>query len=247
MAVVGRFIERGKPWFAAACDLVFPPMCMLCGAPHQTARPAHFCEACRGRLCRDQRTRCERCCSTLPEHSSCLRCASAPTVPFAAAACLGSYERELRDAILRSKHAAEIPLAAALGEQLYDHAGDLMGIWRVDRVVAMPMHWTRRLIRGVNGPQIVAERIARRLGVGEVSLLVRGRNTPPQASLPPSTRQANVRGAFRVRRPKKVLGARILLVDDVMTTGATCREAATTLLKAGAAAVFVAVLARADA
>lgn len=247
MPVIARFIRGSKPWFAAACDLVFPPICMLCRTPHETAGPAQFCEACRDRLCRDQRMRCERCCSTLPEHSSCVRCASAPALPFAAAACLGAYERELRDAILRSKHAAEIPLAAALGEQLCDRAGELMGAWRVDRVVAMPMHWTRRLIRGINGPQIVAERVARRLGVGEVSVLVRGRNTPPQASLPPSTRPANVRGAFRVRRPKMVRGARLLLVDDVMTTGATCREAATTLLKGGAAAVFVAVLARADA
>jgi ComF family protein len=246
MPVAARFIQRSKPFLAAACDLVFPPMCMLCGLPFEDVCRVRFCHACRERLFRDKRLRCARCCSVIPEHSSCLRCASTPAWPFAAAVCLGAYERELRDAILRSKNSAEIPLAAALGEELCDLAGETLRAWKIDHVAAMPMHWMRRFVRGVNSPQIIAERIARRLGVAENTLLVRGRNTPPQASLPPSTRPANVRGAFKVRRPKKVDRARILLVDDVMTTGATCREAATTLLKSGAAAVFVAVLGRAD-
>jgi predicted amidophosphoribosyltransferase len=70
-------------------------------------------------------------------------------------------------------------------------------------------------------------------------------NTFPQAGLPLSQRFRNVEGAFRVRRPEAVKGARVLLVDDVLTTGATCSEAAKVLKEAGAAAVAVAVVARA--
>jgi len=77
------------------------------------------------------------------------------------------------------------------------------------------------------------------------SVLVRCRNTLPQASLAPSRRFENVRGAFHVRRPGAVRGARVLLVDDVLTTGATCSEAAKMLKEAGAAMVAVAVVARA--
>ncbi len=75
-------------------------------------------------------------------------------------------------------------------------------------------------------------------------VLVRHKRTKTQAELAPSLRFANVRGAFRVRRPDAVRGARVLLVDDVLTTGATCSEAARTLKRAGAAWVAVAVVAR---
>ena len=76
-------------------------------------------------------------------------------------------------------------------------------------------------------------------------VLVRCRNTKLQSSLPRSKRFLNMRGAFRVRRPDLVVGARVLLVDDTLTTGATCSEAAKMLKRAGAAMVAVAVVARA--
>jgi predicted amidophosphoribosyltransferase len=101
--------------------------------------------------------------------------------------------------------------------------------------------------RGGNSPDVVAQRLAAELGVPtRPTLLARRRRTAPQASLPPSRRKGNVRGAFRAARHADLPGARLLLVDDIMTTGATVNEAAKTLSKAGAAAVAVAVLARAE-
>jgi ComF family protein len=103
------------------------------------------------------------------------------------------------------------------------------------------------LRQGVNNPELLAERLGRRLGVPVINRsLVRRRHTPTQAGLSPRERHLNVRGAFAVRRPRRVVGRRILLVDDVMTTGATCNEATRCLLEAGAADVSVATLARAS-
>ena len=232
----------------AARELLFPPCCAGCGRADDDLPGGWLCLACRERLAADLRARCSRCARLAPEVAAdCVDCAAGGKRGFAAVVCLGSYERELRDAVLRTKRAAEFPLAFALANLLLDRQIETMAAWRVDRVVAMPMHWMRRFVRGANGPDLIAQQLSRRLGAADVSRsLVRRRNTPPQASLPPSARHANVRGAFRVRRPSSVAGSRVLLVDDVMTTGSTCREAASTLRAAGATEVFVAVVARAD-
>ena len=113
-------------------------------------------------------------------------------------------------------------------------------------VAPVPMHWVRRLGRGWNHSSGLARRVARRLKLPMDDELVRTRNTPPQVGLPASQRAGNVRGAFAVPRPKEVAGANVLLVDDVMTTGATANEAARTLRRAGAERVIVAVVARAE-
>jgi len=110
----------------------------------------------------------------------------------------------------------------------------------------VPMYWKRRLVRGTNSPEIIARSVAAGLGVkARGRLLVRCRNTLPQADLSPRHRFSNVKGAFRVRKHRDLDGARVLLVDDILTTGATCSEAARALKKAGAAVVAAAVVARA--
>jgi ComF family protein len=115
-----------------------------------------------------------------------------------------------------------------------------------DLVVPVPMHWARRFQRGVNSPELMARELARFLGV-EVGLraLARRRRTAPQADLSPRQRFRNVRDAFRVRASYDIQGRSVLLVDDILTTGATSSEAARMLKEAGAARVVVAVLARA--
>jgi ComF family protein len=115
-----------------------------------------------------------------------------------------------------------------------------------DVVIPVPMHWTRRVRRGTNGPETVAEYLARKLRVPFTTrLLLRSRRTQRQADLPPGNRFRNVRRAFRLDESYHLEGVCVLLVDDVLTTGATCGEAARVLLEAGAAQVAVAVVARA--
>ncbi len=136
-------------------------------------------------------------------------------------------------------------MAAALGRLLSARRHDELAALAADVVVAMPMHWWRRLIRGTNNPDILAAFVAESLGlpIGRHALR-RRRNALVQTGLHQRERTANVRGAFAAGPADGIRGRRVLLVDDVLTTGATCSEAARTLQQAGAASVAVAVVAR---
>jgi ComF family protein len=145
------------------------------------------------------------------------------------------------------KHRRGEPLAAALTELLVRRRGQDLEDFRPDVVVPVPMHWWRRLGRGFNSPDVLAERLARVLRVPlALGLLVRRRNTVPQMRLAPKMRFQNLRGALQLRAGEAIAGRRVLLVDDILTTGATCSEAARVLKQAGAVWVGVAVLARAE-
>jgi ComF family protein len=134
-----------------------------------------------------------------------------------------------------------------MAELLWGSAKERLADFAPDVVAVVPMHWRRRLFRGVNSPELVAERLAAGLSCSlAVGMLRRTRNTPPQADMPPAQRFTNMRGAFRTRRGHRLQGASVLLVDDILTTGATCSEAAKVLRGLGAADVVVAVLARAE-
>lgn len=110
----------------------------------------------------------------------------------------------------------------------------------------VPMHWRRRFAKGKNSPELPAQCVAKSVGSpARRGVLIRHHDTPSQKGLTVSRRFENMRGAFRVRRPALIKDARVLLIDDVLTTGATCSEAAKTLKQAGAAMVAVAVIARA--
>jgi ComF family protein len=238
---------RAGQWLGAGLNLVFPPECASCRAPIAAAGEALLCIACRDALV-DAPPGCRRCGASAAsdESGSCPRCRDSRFY-FESVVRLGAYDKALRSAVLRVKDHRHRGLAMALGDLLGTCRGAALASWKPDAVLAVPMHWTRRMRRGVNSPQVIAERLAARLGIPVAShLLVRHRRTAPQASLPPGKRRANVRGAFRARPHRDLAGARLLLVDDVMTTGATLNEAARTLSRAGAAWLGVAVLARAD-
>lgn len=145
------------------------------------------------------------------------------------------------------KHAAEEPLSAAIAELAGERLGMSIAAWRPDLVLPVPMHWFRRWRTGTNSAAIVAERLAARLHARlALRLVSRRRHTRPQSGLSPPERLANVRGAFRLRRKALVSGRRVLVVDDILTTAATSNEIARLLIRAGAAEVAVAVIARAD-
>jgi ComF family protein len=160
---------------------------------------------------------------------------------------LGSYRDELRRAVLQMKRAGSEPLAVAIGGLLVHTLEAPLRELQPDVIVPIPMHWSRRFARGINGPEMLAAAMGRRLRLPVAPrALVRRRATRPQSELLPEDRANNLRGAFRLAAQRKVRGRRILLVDDVLTTGTTVNEAAKVLLGGGAAAVAVAIVARAD-
>jgi ComF family protein len=164
---------------------------------------------------------------------------------FREARALGSYEGFLRSAVLKCKHAAGESLAGALGQRLAEQVASRPFSSPPTLVAPVPMHWAKRMWRGSNGVEVMAGAVARRLGLRLArGLLVCRRFLRHQATLTPAERRKNVRDAFRASRRWKLNGQMVLLIDDVMTTGATAEEAAKALLAAGAAAVCVATVAR---
>jgi ComF family protein len=164
---------------------------------------------------------------------------------FQAALALGIYQDDLRDAVIRMKQALHEPLTLSMGCLLAETLHERLTEPRPDVIVPVPAHWSKRLLRGVNGPDLLAEALAKRVGIPAVmDLLCCRRRTQKQGTLLPSERQANVRGAFAVRSGYNLQEMHVLLVDDILTTGATASESAKMLRQAGAAHVTVAVVAR---
>jgi ComF family protein len=155
----------------------------------------------------------------------------------------GSYEGTLRKLIHLFKYDGVRPLARALGESL---ALALPRDQSFDAIVPMPLHWWKRWQRGFNQADLLAREISRRWNVPVRGVVTRQRATAPQAGLTNSQRRLNVSGAFRVKRGIRLKGLRVLLVDDVLTTGATASACARALKRAGAAHVSLLALARTD-
>jgi ComF family protein len=227
-------------------DLVYPPRCLLCGkAPPGRLR---FCPACESGLFHDPHLSCPRCAARVGPFAvsdgACPAC-RAESVPFLAAVRLGPYEGPLRDAVLLLKSNRHEGLAELLGERLGEIHAARLAAMNLDAVVPVPLHWRRRLWRGYNQSAAIARGIGSRLNLAcHTWQLWQTRATRPQKSIScPTRRRENVKGAFAASAALK--GRRVLLVDDVMTTGATAAEAARALRRAGAA-VGLAVLARAN-
>ena len=191
---------------------------------------------------------CSRCAATVGPYSDtregCLECRG-ERFRFDAAVRLGLYEGKLRRACLDFKLSRNEILGPALARLFLRERGDALRAVGADMVVAVPLHFIRRLRRGFNQAESLARTLATELNLPHRSrILKRIRKTMPQSELKRDARFGNVRDAFSARRTTDLRGATVLLVDDILTTGATCSEAARALKATGARRIVVAVLAR---
>jgi ComF family protein len=203
-----------------ALELIGPPCCEACGLPFEyDAGPGALCGAC-----------------------------TRQPPPFARARAPLLYTEASRKLILSFKHGDRTEAAAAFASWMIRAGAEL--IEDADAIVPVPLHWSRLFARRYNQAALLASAIGRRTGIEVLpDILVRHRRTPSQGHLSRKGRRRNVAGAFVVPpgRADRIAGQRVLLIDDVMTTGATAAVCARGLRRAGAVSVDVLTLARVPA
>ena len=229
-------------------DLVFPPRCPLCG--DALGEQGGLCVACWGKLVIPGEPACARCQRPLGEAfggdigaAVCAPClATPPRHDGVAAATL--YTPASRDLVLAFKHGRRVTLARLLGRQIAARLASLEGEWLV---VPVPLHRWRLWRRGFNQSALLAREIARASGrTLLVDGLVRTKATPSLGGLGRNERARALRGSIAVnpRRKAALAQANVILVDDVMTSGATSDACVRALLRSGAARVRIACFAR---
>lgn len=241
-------LVRMTSWPRSLADLALPPMCAGCDQDLDAPDDLPLCAQCRRDFTVPEGSICTRCAAPAPGASigaeGCLHCKDTP-FRFHHIAALGVYQGVLRLPILRIKHANGEPLALVAGRLLAQRIRELDWPTPPDLVAPAPMHWLRRFRRPVNPPATIAEATARGLRLPLIPDLLRAvRFVPMQTSLTPDQRRRNMRGAFAISAAFDVREAHVLVIDDVMTTGATANALARPLVKAGAKTVSIGVLAR---
>lgn len=223
-------------------DFLFPTRCYTC------RRSATFtlCEECRSRISPLPSHSCFRCSHPLGSGESgsiCRRCRKTK-LSYKRAIAAGLYEGVLRKAILLLKYRGKKRLAEPLA-QIMALKWESESLPRPDFIVPVPLHPAKLRKRGYNQSELLARRLGEKFEVTVNSAsLIRSRDTAPQNRLRKVEREKNVRGAFDVLPDSLPKDALVLLVDDVMTTGATMREASLALLKSGIREVYALTAAR---
>jgi len=226
-------------------DGVLPPRCLHCGAT--VDEPDALCGQCWAGITFFAPPYCAICGLPFPhpmgDGAVCADCARERASWQRARAVL-RYDKHSRRLVLSLKHGDRTHLAKALGRWMHRAGGDVLE--GADLLVPVPLHWTRLFARQYNQAAMLAHAIHAAGGPPVApDWLVRRRRTPSQGRLGPLARARNVRGAFALRKGRDVHGKRLVIVDDVLTTGATVEECARVLRREGAAFVGVLTLARA--
>ena len=236
----------------AALDLVYPPHCAACNEPLPPEGNKALCRICAEKIRWIGPDRCLRCGAAVGLGSGAVDdCTSCRTYPpaFVKASCAVAHYAAgpLRDLILALKFNGKLHVAAVFGALLAQRIGGTGLVTPDTLVVPTPLTRAASLQRGFNQAEEVAAWVARALKLRlEPRLLTKVRGTPPQATLSDERRRMNLKGAFACapRHARRCKNARVLLIDDVITTGSTVSECARTLVQAGVVEVRAAAVAR---
>jgi ComF family protein len=237
-----------KPFFSAALDILFPPLCHVCRKFIPAAGELHICPDCSELMPPILAPLCLVCgipfvgagndhvcgaCSTAPPHFDSARAALA-------------YEGASRDLIHAFKYRNKTHLRRALAILTMEKLSDFIRSHRPDLIMPVPLHRNKLAGRGFNQAVLLGEIFSERLKIPlDRRNLRRIRWTEPQVNLAAGDRRANVKGAFAINDSNLLKGCRVMLVDDVLTTGSTVDECGKVLKAAGAADVTVITVARA--
>lgn len=225
---------------SAALNLLYPSRCPACGGASDAFSHAPICRLCWRQIRMYVGPSCSVCARPLESEyaglcGECLR--SLP--PFSMLLAYGLYAGPLKEAINQLKFMSARRLAGPLGGLLAE-----LGLPRADFIAPVPLSPAALRQRGFNQSALISKSLSKATGIPVgLGLLYKKKETPTQIGLSGRQRRLNLRGAFGVR--ERLAGQRVLLVDDVVTTGATARECARTLLEAGAGEIIAAALARA--
>jgi ComF family protein len=239
---------RGGTLLRLALDAVLPPLCLCCGAV--VAEPGSLCPECWAGIGFLSQPLCHACGHPFDVDPGaeglafCAPCLAKPP-PWARARAVFRYDDASKPLVLRFKHADRLEGAGAFARWMARAGAELLA--EAEVIVPVPLHPWRLLARRYNQAAVLAQALSRLSGVAAVpDALTRLRRTLPQGHMDREQRRRNVAGAFTVaaRRQRRVEGRRVLLVDDVLTTGATAGECSRVLLKAGADTVDVLTLGR---
>lgn len=240
-----------RVWALAALDLIFPALCPACHAPLGAGRRDPLCGTCWSGIPRLEPPLCEQCglpLGVVPSRvdgstgpARCLGCRVDPPA-FDRARGAGLYAGPLRHALHALKFHGRRALARPLAELIREQCEAVLAP-DVDALVPVPLARARLRERGFNQAELIADRLGALLDLPvRRRWLARVRETAPQTDLAAAERRTNVGGAFVAT--SDVGGLHVVLVDDVLTTGATCRECARALRAAGARQIDVVTVAR---
>jgi len=261
-APVSTPVQTVRRLVRTTVDLLFPPRCILCGGlPEGETTP--FCRGCATVVERERRQpACPTCAATVGpfeiSDERCRKCRNrrpwvAKTVrvgPYRVEANNGDRERDnvsTLGRLLRSyKYSGREELGPILGGWLAQVVAGAPWLDRVEVIVAVPTHWRHRLTRPLYAAEALTAIVVKRTGLPQAPVLTRVKAGPHQIGLSYRDRSDNVRGAFAIRRGTILNDARLLLIDDVKTTGATINECAKVLRRGGAAEVYAALVVTVD-
>ena len=232
---------------APLASLLYPPACVVCGA--DVPAGAYLCRECGEKLTRITPPFCARCsepfAGAIDTTFTCANCGNR-RLHFEAAIAAYRSRGIVRQVLLDFKYGRQIHLRHLAGKWLIAAlADDRMSSCVFDVIVPVPLHPTRQRERGFNQSALLADLLSAHTGIQVNPALERIRYTTTQTAFDRTARMQNLRGAFRLRKTAHVRGLRVLLVDDVLTTGSTVSECARILKSAGALCVHAATAARA--
>ncbi|MBN1824433.1 MAG: ComF family protein [Endomicrobiales bacterium] len=226
-------------------SVFFPLTCAACGRDLPHDDELRVCAECRKRIELIDGLFCNKCGTPLPDGGAhCYRCRKEEKKHFESIRSACRYEGLVRGLVHKFKYKGRAYIDEYFGRLMTEvfEREKLSG--EIDAIVPVPMHPLKKYVRGYDQSELLAAKISRKTGKRVLNALRRKKRTKPQFALKKNERNRNVEGSFACVAPEEVSRKGILLVDDVVTTGATIEECAKTLKKSGAGKVYALTLAR---